>query len=138
VKIVIKSTNIELSPSLKKYIEEKIGELEKFIQVAGKKDQSLDKGKPPYEAWVEIERTTRHHRKGRIFRAECQIGLPGRSARAESVRVNIHLAIDEVKDELQRELKKYKDKQSSRTIRTARKIKRLLKFSPLARLKRKK
>ena len=137
MKIVIKSTNIKLSPSLERYIEDKIGELEKFIQVAGKKGQSFDKGKPPYEAWVEIGRTTQHHRKGRVFRAECQIRLPGRSARAESVRVNIHLAIDEVKDELQRELKKYKDKQSSRTIRVARKMKRLLKFSPLARLKRK-
>ncbi len=70
----------------------------------------MTKGKPRVEVWVEIGRTTRHHQKGDIFRAEAQMRFPGKSIRAESERDDLKLAITEVKDELQRELKKYKGK----------------------------
>jgi putative sigma-54 modulation protein len=128
MKIVIKTTNIDLTPSLKDYTEKKIGELEKFFQMIRGKGQDFEKGKPPYEVWVELERTTRHHHKGRVFRAECQIRLPGRSLRAESVKEDIYLAIDDVRDELQREVDRYKQKQVSRYKRMARRMKNLIRF----------
>ena len=136
MKITIKTTNLKLTPALRSYVEEKIGGLEKFIQKIGLKDRLFKKGKPSYEAWVEIGRTTRHHHKGRIFRAECQIRFPGKSIRVESLKEDLHLAVDEVKDELQRELKRYVGKRTSRYRRTARRMKGLIRFSPLARLRR--
>ena len=111
MRISIKATNLKLSSAIRDYIEDKIGGLEKFI---GKLDQPSEKGKPLVEAWVEVGRTTHHHHKGRVFRAECQIRLPGKSVRAESTRSDLHLAIDEIKDELQRELKRYTEKKASR------------------------
>ncbi|MCX6764113.1 MAG: ribosome-associated translation inhibitor RaiA [Candidatus Nealsonbacteria bacterium] len=128
MKIIIKTTNIDLTPSLKDYAEKKIGELEKFLQRIGEKGQDFEKGKPSYEAWVELERTTHHHHKGKVFRAECQIRLPGRSLRAESIKEDMYLAIDEVKDELQGEIDRYKQKQVSRYKRMARRIKNFLLF----------
>ncbi len=68
------------------------------------------KGKPRVEVWVEIGKTTSHHQKGDIFRAEAQMRFPGKSLRAESKRDDLKLAITEIKDELQRELKQYKEK----------------------------
>jgi len=111
VKIVIKTTNLELSQELRDYIQEKIGSLEKFAKIFQGKNYYngfFRKGKPRVEVWVEIGRTTRHHQKGDIFRAEVQMRLSGRSVRAESEREDLKLAVTEVKDELQRELKKYK------------------------------
>ncbi len=110
MKISIKGTNLKLTDSIYTYIERRIGELEKFIKNVGGNAQPFEKGKPPYEAWVEVGKTTRHHKKGNVFLAEVQVRLPGKSLRAESEKPDLHVAIDEVKEEIERELKKYKEK----------------------------
>jgi len=123
VKIVIKATNLELNQELRDYIEEKIGGLEKFAKVFQNENYYngfFAKGKPRVEVWVEIEKTTRHHQKGDIFRAEAQMRFPGKSLRAESKRDDLKLAITEIKDELQRELKQYKEKAETAAKRKTR------------------
>jgi len=137
MKIVIKATNLKLTPNIQQFIEEKIGSVEKFIPYLKENDFSFEKGKPPFEAWVEIEKTTHHHQKGNVFRTECQIKLPGKSIRAESIKENLYLSIDEVKDELQIEIKKYRGKGISRYRKATRKIKNFFRFFPLIKLKRK-
>lgn len=108
MKITIKSTNLTLSDSIYAYISTKINSLDKFVQNVGEESAI---GNPPIECWVEVEKTTEHHRKGNIFRAEGQIRLPGASGvRAEATEWDLHQAIDMVKDELQRQLKRYKRK----------------------------
>lgn len=95
-------------------MEEKIGGLERVSKVFQSEkyyDGFFGKGKPRVEVWAEIEKTTRHHRKGPFFRAECQIGLPGKkSIRAEAENEDLKLAVVEIKDKLQRQLKRYKNK----------------------------
>ena len=123
VKIIIKATNLELNQDLRDYIEEKIGGLEKFAKVFQSENYYngfFAKGKPRVEVWVEIEKTTRHHQKGDIFRAEAQMRFPGKSLRAESKRDDLKLAITEIKDELQRELKQYKEKAETAAKRKTR------------------
>lgn len=118
MKIEIKYTNINSSDSARAYVEQKIGQLQKFINI---KSGAPIGGRETVEARVELERTTRHHRKGQVFRAEAQINAPGRNLiRAESLQPDLYLAIDEVKDELQRQLMQYKDKQRSNRLRDAR------------------
>ena len=104
----IKSKNIELSQNIKDYIEDKIGSTEKFINT--KLETQVD---------FEIEKTTEHHKKGDIFRAEANLILPGKLLRAEAKSSDIYFSINEVKDRIQIELKKYKDKKilSSRRSR---------------------
>ncbi len=113
MKIIIKATDIKLDRALKAYIQEKIGGLEKFAEIfQGKKYYNgfFGKGKPRVEVWVEVGRTTHHHYKGLVFRAEVQMRLPGKTIRAEAVEEDLKLAIVETKDKLQRELKQYKGK----------------------------
>lgn len=117
MKIIIKTTNLELSQELQDYIQEKIGSLEKFAKVFQDKNYYngfFSKGKPRVEVWVEIGRTTLHHQKGDVFRAEAQMRFPKKSIRAESEREDLKLAITEIKDELQRKLKQYKGKVKSK------------------------
>jgi len=141
MKIVIKTKNLDLNRELKDYIREKIGSLEKFARVFQSEnyyDSFFTKGKPRVEVWVEIGKETQHHRKGPFFHAEAQMRLPGESLRAEAEAENVELAIVEIKDELQRELKKYKEKIGSVTKRRARISKKILRFSSSAKFKRKK
>ena len=138
MKITIKASNLKLTSSIRNYIEEKIGGLERFVQGVKTGDRSLEGKNFSIEAWVEIERTTRHHHKGQIFRAECQIKLPRGGARAESTKEDLHLAIDDIKDQLQRKLKQYTEVKLSRSRRVARRFKRLVSFSPLSRFRKRK
>ncbi|MGB9598830.1 MAG: HPF/RaiA family ribosome-associated protein, partial [Minisyncoccales bacterium] len=136
MKIVIKITNIKLTEELRKFIERKINSLEKFSKdLFGKEyfDGFFGKGKPKIEAWVEIGKKTLHHRKGPFFYAECQMRFPGKSIRSESLKKNLKEAIIEVKEELEREIKEYKEKAISKFKRGARIFKKDLKISPLAR-----
>lgn len=122
MKIVIKTTNLKLSRALKNFIEEKIGSLEKFSKIFQKKyfNSFFNKGKPRVEAWVEIGKTTLHHQKGPVFRAECQMRVPKKSLRSIARSKDLRLAITEVKDELQRQLKKYKNKKITQARRKQR------------------
>ncbi len=98
MKIDIKGTNMELTEAIKNYVSEKIGSLEKFH------DNIL-------EARVDIGLTTNHHQKGDIYRAEANLVVPQKHIlRAESEKEDLYLAINDVKDDLQRQIKKYKEK----------------------------
>lgn len=109
MKITIKGTNLTLSDSVYAYIEDKIGSLEKFVQNVG--EEGTARENPPVECWVEVEKLERPRKTEAIFRAEAQIKLPGaRGIRAESSQWDLHQAIDEVKDDIQQQLKRYKGK----------------------------
>lgn len=89
-----------MTPSLTQYIEEKLGGLERFIERYD--HEGL------VELWVEVARTTQHHHKGDVFRAEADLRLPGKVLRAEEESSDVRTAVDAVKDKLHLEIKKYK------------------------------
>lgn len=126
MKIITKGTNIKLSPSINQYIEEKIGGLEKFLK---KFNPEL------IEARVEVGKITRGQRQGDIFRAEINLSINGQLFRAEKTEESLMAAIDLVKDELAREIRKYKDKQATVFVRGARSWKKFWRLSPLARFR---
>ena len=126
MKIIIKGTNIKLSPSINQYIEEKIGGLEKFLK---KFNPEL------IEARVEVGKITRGQRQGDIFRAEINLSINGQLFRAEKTEESLMAAIDLVKDELSREIRKHKDKQATAFVRGARSWKKFWRLSPLARFR---
>jgi ribosome-associated translation inhibitor RaiA len=64
--------------------------------------------------------------------------LPGKSLRSEACSGDLRLAITEVKDELQRQLKQYKNKITAKTKRGQRKRKKSLHLSSLAKFQIKK
>lgn len=100
MKISIKATNLDLTPSFREYIEEKIGSLTRFVR-----RWDLEGA---VEVWVEVGRTTRHHHKGDVFRAEADLRLPHKVLRAEDEDFDVRVAVDRVRDKLKREVEKYK------------------------------
>lgn len=122
--IIIKTKNLDLTDSLVRLINRKIGSLKKFIKIFKDDNLPVKKGKTLSEVFVEVEKETKHHRKGDIFRAETTIHLPGKSLVAKSHGENLSKAITDVKEELKREIRKYKTKTIELPRRKYRKIKR--------------
>lgn len=102
-------------PSIEAYLKEKINSLDKFLLP----DDSI-------YADVELAKTTKHHQKGDIFRAEVNLKVPGRLIRAVAEEWDLRVAIDTVKDSLQREIKANKEKNISLYKKGARLFKKIL------------
>ncbi len=100
MKIIIKATKLDLEPTIREYIETKIGSLKRFIR------RFEDKSDVKTE--VEIARISKHHRHGNVFYAEINLYLPKKILRAEHFDWDIRVAIDKAKDKLQQEIEKYK------------------------------
>ncbi len=126
MKIIIKATNIKLSPSINQYIEEKIGGLDKFLKSFNSE---------LIEANVEVAKTRQGQRQGEIFRAEVNLSIDGHLIRAEETEDSLIAAIDLVKDDMSREIRKYKNKKMTKFIRGARSWKKFWRISPLARFR---
>jgi len=101
MQIDIEATNLELTPPLREYIEEKIGRLSKFLTHFEKEGVHVK---------VEVARLTRHHRHGNVYHAEANLHFPGGMLRAEHQAEDVRVAIDKVRRVLQREIRKYKSK----------------------------
>jgi len=104
MKISIKSTNIDLTPSLNTFISTKLDSLSKLV----KKFDS--EGLVTLN--LEVARTTRHHHKGDVFMAEANLKLPGKTLRAVDKNEDIRTAIDNMRQVLGREIEKYKTQNS--------------------------
>ncbi len=125
MKISLKWTNLEPIESIDVFVEEKINDLEKFIK------NYVNTGVA--EAWVEVSRTTKHHKKGEfVYRAEADIRLPGEILRAEAIHKDLRQAIVRVKDELQRQIKNYRGTKEAKVKRGARLVKRMNAVAPEA------
>ncbi|MCX6779357.1 MAG: ribosome-associated translation inhibitor RaiA [Candidatus Magasanikbacteria bacterium] len=112
MQLSIKATGIELTQAISDYVNEKIGGLEKYLK-------RMDNG--AVEAKVEVGRSTLHHNKGKIFRAEINLTIPGGLLRAEESSEDLYTSIDLVHDEMKRQIVSYKEKKIEKTVRKARK-----------------
>ena len=138
MKIIIKTKNVKLTQNSQKYIYEKINSLEKFSRIfQQKQNHFLKKEKPGIVIHIEIGKETLHHKKGNIFLVRCQMKLLDKIVRAEVVSKNWRQAVNQVKDILQKELKQYKEKSTSKNLRKARVFKKSFHLSPQARFWRK-
>ncbi len=97
----IKATNLELTPAIKTYIEEKVSGLSKFL-VKWEKIGDVN-------ARFELAKTTNHHNKGEVFHAELNINLGEQMIRAEHSADDAYKAIDKVKDIIKEELIDFKE-----------------------------
>lgn len=114
--INIKATNIELTEAIKNYVEKKI------LAVESKLIEHPENA----VAEVEVGKTTEHHHRGDVFRAEAVLGIGGKKFVAIAQMDDLYAAIDEMKDKLERELVRGKDKERTLFRKGAARIKELL------------
>ena len=129
MKINIKTKNMELTNAVRKYVTDKVGELEKYVQSVESPTETGQRDSVMVD--VEIGRTSRHHRKGdNVYRAEINVSLPGEKhvLRTESEQWDLYVAIDKAKDEMQRRMKKYRAKRAKKFERGERIWKKLMRL----------
>lgn len=124
MKIIIKTKNLELTKSLSDFIDKRVVGLKKLAKFLRDDSFSIGKGKTLSEVFIEIEKETKHHKKGDIFRAEAIINLPKKKLVAKAHGENLGKAVTKIRSELEREIKKYKTKIIALPRRKYRKIKR--------------
>lgn len=98
--IALTAKNIEITEAIRAFVDDKIGGLEKVL------------GHSEVSASVEIGKPSKHHRSGDVFYAEVNLKMGGNLLRSEAQRDDLYAAIVEAKDELQTQIKKFKDKRS--------------------------
>jgi putative sigma-54 modulation protein len=96
--ISIKATHVDLTPSIKEYVEEKISALDKFIDVTG--------------AHVELKRD-QHHQSGLVFGADIKVMVGGKDMYAEVWAQDAYSAIDLLVPKIKEQISKFKDKKTS-------------------------
>lgn len=98
--IIIHTKNIEPTPALKAFINDKVGTLGKFFgKIKGQTAQ----------ARVEVSRPSQHHRSGAIYYAEINIEINNKFFRAVAEHFDIYAAIDKTRDEMEKQIRKSKE-----------------------------
>ncbi|MBF0474198.1 MAG: ribosome-associated translation inhibitor RaiA [Nitrospirae bacterium] len=92
--IILNGKHLEITPAIKEYASEKIGRFEKFVK--------------DIEVIVTLSVDKYRHK------AEVMIKGKGLSIQAESITSEIYSSIDEVAEKLERQIKKYKEKITTR------------------------
>lgn len=114
--IQFKGTNVSVEEKWQSLVEQKFNALGKYI--GSETDVSCQ---------VEFEKIV-SHQNGPIHRVEANLFVAGKLFRAETTEESFELAIDVVRQELDRELAKTNEKKETLLKRGGRKIKDMLRF----------
>jgi len=114
--INIKTTNVMSSDAITEYVHKR---LEKIGKIVG--------NDPAAQCDVELARTTGHHNKGDIFKAEIHIVGASKNLYASSEKEDLYMAIDDVQNDILRELTAHKEKQISLVRRGGARVKGIMK-----------
>lgn len=106
---------MEMTDAIRDYVTKRVESLEKFI-----KDDSAT-------VYVEVGKTTHHHKNGDFFKAEFDIRSSGQKFFASSEKEDLYSAIDDAKEEVQRTMTYQKDKKENLYRRGARSVKKMVK-----------
>lgn len=107
-----KFNGIEVAKSLAEVVDQKFAALDKFI--GDSRNTVCD---------VEFEKVATHQH-GRVYRVEVTLGVEGEIYRADAVEETFEKAIDVVRNELDRELSRAKDKQTTLDKSAGRELKK--------------
>ncbi len=90
---------MDLTQAIKDHVEKRLGKLSR-----------LTKGIEPCDIAADVGKTTGGQQKGKIFRAEFNMNVPGTLLRAESTQEDLYVAINIAAKELKRQVKEYRKK----------------------------
>lgn len=114
--IQYKATNTEMIGELQDILEMKFSSLEKYIG-----DET------DVKCHVEFEKVTIQN-SGKIYRIEVNLHVAGKLFRAETTETTFEEAIDEVRNELDKELRRSNKKRETMMKRGGRAIKDMMRF----------
>lgn len=116
MRINIQTKNLDLSPAIKDYVEEKVTSFSKLL------GQEVN---PLIDIELAKEKTNQNSGED-LYKAEINMDALGNRVFVDAHAFDLYAAIDEVKDKVLRELRQEKEKESDRGRAGARELKSML------------
>ena len=116
MRLTIKATNIAHTNAIDAYVGKRLAELERVLEPKEKSEL----------ARIDVGKTTKHHKTGRdVFYAEITFHVKKKDFRAVGrSEVDLYAAVDEMKDEIVREVTRHHERTRSRAKAGGREINR--------------
>ncbi len=114
--INIKTTNIDLNNTITEYINKKL------LNITNKFSSGVGS-----TCYVEVAKTTNHHKQGEVFKAEINIILNGDNYFISSEKDDLYKAIDDASDLIVRKINETKDRKKTLFKRGAASVKKMIK-----------
>jgi len=111
---------MELTQAIKDYVLLKETNLGRLVS-------KIEEGGGGVNMHFEVGKTTKHHKSGDFFHADCLINIKGEKFYASADEGDLYQAIDSVKESLFREISKNKDRRQTLFKRGAASVKKMLK-----------
>ena len=112
MKLDLKAKNITLTEAISTFVDGKLASFDSKVKRYG----------DSVSAEMEVGMTSKHHKKGPIFRAELHIRLPGKLVYAQAEDLNLYTAIIQAKREAEAQIAAFKSVHDKK-MRTAKKTK---------------
>lgn len=113
MKFSLKAKNLKLTDAIKAAVEKKLETLDKKATRFGES----------VTGEVEVGKTTKHHKKGEVYRAEIHVRLPGKLVYAEATHEDLYAAIGKAAREAAVQVTSYKGALAAKGVRKAKKTK---------------
>jgi ribosomal subunit interface protein len=117
LKIHIKTKHLDLTPEISSHIHERMNVIEKYIDTKGDRDILVE---------VEVGRRLLGKNKGNVYRAEANVSGDGTVYRATTKSQSITDALDDLKDEITKVIKRRQNKKNDLTRKGGRLFKKIL------------
>ena len=107
---------MELTIAISDYIDKKIESINRLVSPT-----------EDINVYVEVGKTSNHHKQGDYFKAEFDVEINGEKFFTNSEKSDLYKAIDDAKDEVVRKIKSNKKRKSTLFKRGAISIKKMIK-----------
>lgn len=114
--IRIKATNFRMTSAVRAYLDERIASLSKLFS-PGDETALIE---------VEIGKAVGRQEHGDVWSAEIQVVREGARLYAKARAESVNAAIDAAKDEMQEQLRRTKERQTTLARRAGKKVKKML------------
>jgi ribosomal subunit interface protein len=120
MQINLQSKNFDITESVRDYVLKRVTNLEKLLS-------RIEENGGDVMVNFEVGKSTKHHKSGEVFHADCFININGNKFYASSDKEDVYQSIDEIKDSLFNDIQKNKDRKQTLFKRGALSIKKMLK-----------
>ena len=115
MKVNIRAINIELTSAISEYVNKRLSSIEKFL-----------KNEEEMSGFVEVGKTTRHHKQGDLFRSEFDINIGGENFYAESEKEDLYAGIEDAIDGVIQKITQNKDRKKTLFKRGSASVKKMM------------
>ena len=120
MQINLQGKNIELTEAIKDYVSKRATNLEKLLITIEEKGGEVRMN-------FEVGQITKHHKSGVVFEANCFVNIDGEKFHYSASKEDLYGAVDEVKESLYEEIRRFKERKQTLFKRGAASVKKMLK-----------